>query len=83
MQLSFNGTEIIGRQIRIDLADNATGQPYPILMNEDGSYTHRYEGHNAFMTALENFEDFTTVKGKPIREVWLSLLKDHLATVFD
>jgi hypothetical protein len=79
MQLSFNGTEIVGRQLHIKLADKASGDPYPVRMNEDGSYLHKYRGNNAFMTALGNLENFSMVEGKPLREVWLSLLNEHLA----
>lgn len=79
MQLSFNGTQIIGRQLHIDLAEKETGTPFPIRMNEDGSYLHKHRGNNAFMIALENFEKITIVNGKPIREVWQTTLKDHLA----
>lgn len=79
MQLSFNGTEVIGRQLHINLTDKETGNPYPVRMNEDGSYLHKNRGNKAFMTALEHFETFTIVDGKPIREVWLAILKDNLA----
>jgi hypothetical protein len=79
MQLTFNGTKVIGRQLHIELADKDTGNPFPVRMNEDGSYLHKFRGNKAFMTALSNFEEFTTVNGKPIREVWLTTLKDHLA----
>jgi hypothetical protein len=78
MQLSFNGTEVIGRQLRINLTDEATGQPYPIRMNEDGSYLHRYQGNKPFMTALEIVEA-KSVSGRTMREMWLKLLKEHLA----
>lgn len=81
MQLSFNGTTIVGRQLHIDLTDKATGEPYPIRMKTDGTYLHKFRGNRTFMTALETFEKVTIVDGKPIRELWLSLLADHLASV--
>ncbi len=79
MQLSFNGSTIVGRQLHLDLTDKATGEPYPVRMKQDGAYLHKHRGNRTFMTALENFEKTTLVDGKPIREVWLSLLADHLA----
>jgi hypothetical protein len=82
MQLSFNGTQIIGRQVHIDLADEATGAPYPIRMNEDGSYLHKYQGNKPFMTALESFEA-KRVNGITMREMWLKMLKEHLASGSD
>jgi hypothetical protein len=80
MQLSVNGTQVIGRQLRIDLADKDSGQPYVVRMNEDGSYLHKFRGNKAFMSALGTFERTTLEQGKPIREVWISMLKEHLAS---
>lgn len=80
MQLTIGKTAVIGRQLRIELVDKDTGNPFPVRMNEDGSYLHKFRGNRAFMTALENLEAFTNVNGKPIREVWLTTLKEHLAT---
>lgn len=80
MQLTFKGTKVIGRQLHIELAEKETGNPFPIRMNEDGSYLHKFRGNTSFMTALENLEKLTSVNGKPIREAWLTILKDHLAT---
>jgi len=79
MKLTCNGTKVIGRLLNIELADADTGIPLPIRMDERGSYLHRHRGNQAFMTALSNFENVTRVSGKPIREVWLATLTDHLA----
>jgi hypothetical protein len=79
MKLICNGTKVVGRLLNIELADADTGNPLPIRMDERGSYLHRHRGNQAFMTALSDFEDVTRVSGKPIREVWLTTLADHLA----
>jgi hypothetical protein len=78
MKLICNGTKIIGRVLSIELADADTGNPLPIRMDERGTYLHRHRGNQAFMTALAAFESCTWLDGKPIREVWLSALTDHL-----
>lgn len=80
MQLTFKGTQVVGRQLRIELVDQDTGNPFPVRLNEDGSYLHKFRGNQPFMNALESLEALTTVNGKPNREVWLALLKEHLAT---
>jgi hypothetical protein len=79
MKLICNGTKIIGRVLNIELADVDTGTPLPIRMDEHGAYLHRHRGNQTFMTALATFESCTRLGGKPIREVWLATLTDHLA----
>jgi hypothetical protein len=79
MKLICNGTKIIGRVLNIELADAETGNPLPIRMDEHGAYLHRHRGNKAFMTALSTFEMATRLEGKPIRDVWLSTLTEHLA----
>lgn len=78
MKLICNGTKVIGRVLNIQLADADAGDPFPIRMDEHGSYLHRYRGNQAFMTALKNFEKITRVNGVAIREVWLTSLTDGL-----
>jgi hypothetical protein len=79
MKLICKGTKVIGRLLNIELAEAETGNPFPIRMDEHGAYLHRHRGNKGFMTALENFEIFTKVDGKPIHEVWLATLTDHLS----
>jgi hypothetical protein len=78
MKLICNGTKVTGRHLHIELEEAETGNPFPIRMDERGAYLHKHRGNKPFMTALENFELFTKVDGKPIREVWLTTLTDSL-----
>lgn len=78
MKLICKSTKVLGRVLNIELADADTGNPFPIRMDEHGSYLHRHRGNRAFMTALETLENFTKVNGQPIRETWLTTLADHL-----
>ena len=78
MKLICKGAKVVGPLLNIQLADAETGNPFVIRMDEHGAYLHKHRGNKAFMTALENFEDFTNVNGKPVREVWLTTLADRL-----